>query len=77
MERNYLICSLLGWFCAKEPNLSGSDLKIKIDQVLADSKFTPLGTEDTDMQLLDETTAELLMSVIGRGFNRKDRRKKE
>ena len=74
MERNYLICSLLGWFCAKEPNLNGSDLRIKIDQVLADSKFTPLGTEDTDIQLLDETTAELLMSVMGRGFNRKDRR---
>ncbi len=74
MERNYLICSLLGWFCAKEPDINGSDLKIKIDQVLADSKFTPLGTEDTDMQLLDETTAELLMSVIGRGYNRKDRR---
>ena len=74
MERNYLICSLLGWFCAKEPNLSGSDLRIKIDQVLADSKFTPLGTEDTDIQLLDETAAELLMSVIGRGHNRKNRR---
>ena len=74
MERNYLICSLLGWFCAKEPNLSGSDLKIKIDQTLTDSKFTPLGTEDTDMQLLDETAAELLMSVIGRGHNRKNRR---
>ena len=74
MERNYLICSLLGWFCAKEPNLSGSDLKIKIDQVLAASKFTPLGTEDTDIQLLDETAAELLMSVIGRGHNRKNRR---
>jgi len=74
MERNYLICSLLGWFCAKKPSIGGSDLKIKIDQVLADSKFTPLGTEDTDMQLLDETAAELLMSVIGRGYNRKDRR---
>jgi len=74
MERNYLICSLLGWFCAKQSDINGSDLKIKIDQVLADSKFTPLGTEDTDMQLLDETAAELLMSVIGRGRNRKDRR---
>jgi len=74
MERNYLICSLIGWFCAKESSIGGSDLKIKIDQVLADSKFTSLGTEDTDMQLLDETAAELLMSVIGRGYNRKDRR---
>ena len=74
MERNYLICSLIGWFCAKESSINGSDLKIKIDQTLADSKFTSLGTEHTDMQLLDEVTAELLMSVMGRGFNRKDRR---
>ena len=74
MERNYLICSLIGWFCAKEPSINGSDLRIKIDQSLADSKFTPLGTEDTDTQLLDEVSGELLMSVIGRGYNRKDRR---
>lgn len=74
MERSYLICSLLGWFCAKEPSIDGSDLKIKIDQVLTDSKFTTLGTEDTDMQLLDEVNAELLMSVMGRRWNRKDRR---
>ena len=74
MERNYLICSLIGWFCAKESSINGSDLKIKIDQTLTDSKFTPLGTEHTDMQLLDEVTAELLMSVIGRGINRKNRR---
>ena len=74
MERNYLICSLLGWFCAKETDINGPDLKIKIDQVLVDSKFTPLGTEHTDTQLLDEAAAELLMSVMGRGFNRKDRR---
>ena len=75
MERNYLICSLLGWFCAKEPGINGPDLKIKIDQVLGDSKFTSLGSEHTDMQLLDEVNAELLMSVMGRRFNRKDRRR--
>jgi len=74
MQRSYLICSLLGWFCAKEPGIDGPDLKIKIDQVLADSKFTGLGTEDTDMQLLEEVNAELLMSVMGRRFNRRDRR---
>ncbi len=74
MERNYLICSLIGWFCAKESSINGSDLRIKIDQVLINSKFTPLGTEPSDLQLLDEAAAELLMSVMGRGFNRKDRR---
>ncbi len=74
MERNYLISGLMGWFCAKEPSIDGADLKVKIDQVLADSGFTLLGTEKDDMQLLDEMVAEFLMSVMGRKFNRKDRR---
>ncbi len=74
MERNFLICGLLGWYCAKDPHITSEDLRIKIDQTLADSKFTPLGTEPGDLQLMDEVTAEFLMSVLGRGFNRKDRR---
>ena len=74
MERHHLICGLLGWFCAKQPNITSEDLQIKIDQVLADSKFTPLGSEEGDLQLLDEMIAEFLMSVMGRRFNRKDRR---
>jgi len=74
MERNYLICGLLGWFCAKEPSIDGVDLKIKIDQVLEESGFTLLGTENDDLQLLDEMVAEFLMSVMGRKFNRQDRR---
>lgn len=74
MERYYLICGLLGWFCAKQPNITSDDLRIKIDQVLSDSKFTPLGTEEGDLQLLDEMVAEFLMSVMGRRFNRKNRR---
>lgn len=45
--------------------------------MLSDSKFTPLGTESGDLQLLDEMIAEFTMSVIGRGFNRSDRRKKK
>ena len=74
MERNYLICGLLGWFCAKEPHIDGTDLKIKVDQVLENSGFTLLGTEKGDTQLLDEMIAEFLMSVMGRKFNRTDRR---
>ena len=74
MERNYLICGLLGWFCAKEPSIDGPDLKVKVDQVLKDSGFTLLGTEKDDLQLLDEMIAEFLMSVMGRKFNRSDRR---
>lgn len=75
MERNWIICSMLGWFCAKEKDITSDDLKIKIDQYLFDSKFTPLGTEPGDLQLLDEMIGELTMAGIGRGFNRGDRRK--
>ena len=76
MERYWLICGLLGWFCAKEPHITSQDLRIKLDQILAKSKFTPLGSEKGDLQLLDEMIAEFTMSLMGRGFNRKDRRKK-
>lgn len=76
MERNWLICAMLGWYCATEKNISSQDLREKIDQFLLDSKFTPLGTEDGDLALLDEMIAELTMATIGRGFNRQDRRRK-
>lgn len=76
MERYWLICGLLGWFCAKEPDITSQDLRIRIDQFLEASKFTMLGTEEGDLQLLDEMIAEFTMSLIGRGFNRADRRKK-
>jgi hypothetical protein len=67
---------MLGWFCAKEPDITSDDLRVQIDQLLSNSKFTPLGTEIGDLQLLDEMIGEFTMSVLGRGFNRKDRRKK-
>ena len=75
MERNWLICAQLGFYCAKEPDITSKDLQIKIDQFLTDSKFTPLGTEPGDLALLDEMIGEMTMAGIGRGFNRKDRRK--
>ena len=75
MERNYLICGLIGWFCAKDPGIDGIDLNIKIDQVLQDSGFTLIGTEKDDTQLLDEMIAEFLLSLIGRNINRQDRRR--
>ncbi len=76
MERNWLICAMLGWYCARDKNISSQDLREKIDQFLLDSKFTPLGTEDGDLALLDEMIGELTMASIGRGFNRFDRRRK-
>ena len=75
MERNYLICGLIGQFCAENQSVDSTDLKIKIDQVLIDSGFTVLGSEEGDAELLDEMIGEFQMSLIGRGYNRKDRRK--
>jgi len=75
MERNYLICALTGWFSAKEKSLDGTDLKIMIDQRLIESGFPPLGSQKGDDQLLLEMEAELLMSVMGAGANRKERRR--
>ncbi len=74
MERTWLICGMLGWFCAKQPRITSDDLRYKINEFLFQSKFTPLGTEKGDLQLLDEMISELTMSALGRGFNRKDRR---
>ena len=75
MERTWLICAQIGFYCAKFPNITTDDLRYKIDNYLIDSKFTPLGTEDSDLTLLDEMMEELIMASIGRGFNRADRRK--
>ena len=77
MERHHLICGLLGYFVGLDKTITSKDLSVKIDQMLEVSKFTPLGTEDGDLQLLDEMIGEFTMSVIGRGFNRADRRKRK
>lgn len=76
MERRNLICLLVGWHSAKNQNLEAGDVKILIDNELMDAKFTPLGTESGDVELLQELLAETMMYVIGKGYNRKDRRKK-
>jgi len=75
MERTWLICAQLGWYCAKFPNITSEDLRYKIDEYLFDSKFTPIGTEKWDLALLDEMIGEIIMATIGRGFNRHERRK--
>lgn len=75
MERAWLICAQIGWYCAKFPNMTSENLRYKIDEYLFASKFTPLGTEDGDLTLLDEMIGEITMAAIGRGFNRHDRRK--
>ena len=71
-----MVCTLVGYFIGLDKNIRSEDLSIQIDEVLIASKFTALGKEDGDLQLLDELISELTMSVLGRWYNRKDRRKK-
>ena len=73
MERNYLICALMGKFVESDNSISAEDLRIKLDQALADSCMTPLGVEDTI--LLDEVLGEVMISVLGAKINRTQRRK--
>jgi len=73
MERNYLICALMGKFVEQDHSISAEDLQIKIDQALEASCMTPVGAADA--QLLDEVLGELMISVIGAKINRADRRK--
>ena len=72
MERNYLICALMGKFVEQDHSISADDLRIKIDQALENSCMTPVGKED--IQLLDEVLGELMISVIGAKINRAQRR---
>jgi len=75
MERNNLICMLVGWFSAKESTIDAQDLRILIDNSLMESKFTPIGTESGDSQLIEELLGETMMSIMGKGINRATRRK--
>ncbi len=73
MQRNYLICALMGKFVEEDHSISAEDLRIKLDQALATSCMTPLGPDDT--QLLDEVLGEVMISVLGAKINRTQRRK--
>lgn len=74
MEREKLICCLVGKFTALEPSINPQDLRIKIDQHLHNCNLTPLGCESNDTELIQELYDEALISVIGSGKNRKARR---
>ena len=74
MERNNLICCLVGWYSAKNPNITADDLRITIDQHLTESQMSTLGTEDGDVQLMQDLLDETIFSVFGRHVNRKQRR---
>ncbi len=74
MERDRLICCLVGKFSALKPNITADDLRIKIDQHLQECNFTSIGTEEGDLDLFQDLLDETMMSVIGAGINRKMRR---
>ena len=74
MERDRLICCLIGWYSALNPEIKAEDLRIDIDEHLIKSKFTPLGTEPNDLELMQELLDETIMSIFGRRINRKMRR---
>ena len=74
MERDKFICFLSGGFVALQPTISGEDLKIKIDQRLAECNLTSLGSEPNDGELIQNLLDETIISVLGQGINRKMRR---
>lgn len=75
MERDKLICCLVGRFVALEPGISSGDLKIKIDQHLQKCNLTIIGSEEGDVDLLQDLLDETMISVLGAGINRKQRRR--
>lgn len=74
MERNNLICYLVGYLQAEDPKISDFDMIILIDVLLIKAGFTPFETEPTDESLMRELSAELMMFNVGMGVNRKERR---
>ena len=74
MERDRLICCLVGKFTALQPTISPDDLRIKIDQHLSRCNFLPIGTSAEDLEMLDELIDEISFSTIAAGVNRKSRR---
>lgn len=73
MERNWLICLLIGKYVALG-HLTSDSLRYQIDQDLLTACFTPIGQEPGDLDFLDEILGEAMMFVIGKGVNRKQRR---
>ena len=66
---------LVGWFSAKNDNITGDNLRIILDQSLQESHFSSLGTEPNDIELLSELLGETMLHVMGKGINRDTRRK--
>jgi len=74
MERDRLICCLVGKYSALDKTLDAEDLRIKVDQHLQQFNMIPLGQEPGDEELLQDLLDETIFSVMAGGINRNYRR---
>lgn len=74
MERERLICCLVGKYSALDNTIDAQDIRIKIDQHLQACNMSTLGMEKGDDELLQDLLDETIFSVLGAGINRKTRR---
>lgn len=72
IERGKLICMLVGKFTERNPRIEAQDLRIQIDQHLLACNQSILGIDDN--QLLQDLIDETILSVLGQGINRQQRR---
>lgn len=72
MERDKLICMLIGYYVAKMQNINEYDMQILIDQNLVRANYLPLN--DQDKELIQELIDESSWFVISKGVNRETRR---
>ena len=72
IERDKLICSFVGWYAGKHPKIDGRDMRIFIDQKLANANYLPLN--DEDLYLIEGLLAETMIHALGSRKNRETRR---
>jgi len=76
MERDRLICCLVGKYSALDKTIDAQDLRIKVDQHLEHFNMMPLGHEEGDEELMQDLLDETLFACLAKGINRKTRRSK-
>ena len=75
MQRDRLICCLVGKYSALNKTIDAQDLKTLVDQHLQGCNLLPLGQEKGDEELMQDLLDETIFSILNTGkFNRKTRR---
>ena len=77
MERDRLICCLVGKYSALDKTMDANDLRIKVDQHLQQFNMIPLGQESGDEELMQDLLDETIFSCLAKGINRETRREKQ